>query len=342
MNDSLEDLIHDGIDQLTAGSTLPAGIADRARQKVRRRRNQVRATVAAGTAVAAVAAGIAVIAATSAGSAGTTPKTAVAPHPAPTVALLAKIERAIASKAGSAPVLQIKTTFPAGRVPVPPDPFSTVQFAQGGIARTTILWTRGNVLKVDWFNDKGHIEMENLATQKGTRGTGTNVDYLSRDWTQVPLNWFVYKKYIPRCTVLPLGPGEPKVWAPRTLAKEIKHALACGQVKVAGRQRVDGVDTIELAFASGHLKVPWYKMGRAVTHQTMWVGADSYLPVRYLSTLTFAAAKPGSPRSISTQSDFQWLPATKSALAKLRLIIPRGFRHDHPKTITVHLPARHK
>jgi len=331
MNDHFEELIHDGIDQLTAGSSLPPGLADRARRQVRRRRHQVRAAVAAGT--AAVAA-IAVIAATSAGSAGTTP----APHPVPTVALLAKIERAIASKARSAPVLQIKTTYPAALEPTPPDPFSLVAAAQGGFSTT--IWTRRNALKFDWFDGKGHILSADLTTVRGLRGTDTHVEYDSPSWYRMPINFFVYKWALPKCDVLPHGPGEPQSWAPRHLAKEIKNALACGQVKFAGHQRIDGVDAIKLSFATGHVRVEWTEWKpkvRAVTRSAMWVDAHSYLPLRYRSTLTEVGAR---HRSTSVQTDFLWLRATKSALAKLRLVIPRGFPHKQPKTIK--LPAPHK
>jgi hypothetical protein len=150
-------------------------------------------------------------------------------------------------------------------------------------------------------------------------------------------SFFEYKWAIPHCALQPLNPAEPRDWLPRNLAREIKHDIACGRVTVAGRQRVDGVDAIRLAFANGHLKAPWYEKERAITHQTMWIDAHSYLPLRYLSTLTFAYAKPGSPRSTSVQCDFRWLPATRSALAKLRLTIPRGFHPAHIKKITVHV-----
>ncbi|HEY3906837.1 MAG TPA: hypothetical protein VGM14_23230 [Streptosporangiaceae bacterium] len=339
MNDHFEELINDGLDQLTTGSTLPAGIAARARARVRRRQYQLRASLAAG---AAAAAAIAVIAATSAGSAGTTPRTPAGPRSAPSVALLAKIERAVAGKARSAPVLQITTTFPAGPVPVPSDPFSTTQFNEGGVDQSSILWTRGHVLKVVMFHSKGQLDDESLTTERGLLATYTDVDYNSRSWSRGSVNFFVYKWAIPHCALQPLDPAEPRDWVPRTLAKEIKHDIACGQVNVAGRQHIDGVDAIKLAFAGGHLKVPWYDKEPAITHQVMWIDAHSYLPLRYLSTLTFAHAKTGSPRSASTQCDFKWLPATKSALAKLRLTIPRGFHQAHPKTFTVHAPAPHK
>jgi hypothetical protein len=344
MNDHFEELIHDSIDQLTIGSTLPAGLADRARWQVRRRQYQLRAAAAAGTAAAAA---IAVIAATSAGSAGTTPKSSAGPRPSPSVALLAKIERAIASKAASAPVLQIKTTFPTRLVPMPADPFSQVQAAEGGIVGTEIVWTRGNVLKLEVLDPKGQIMWIDRDTDRRMLGPGTytHVDYLSRYWFRGQTNGFVYKKDIPRCTVLPLGPGEPQEWAPRTLAKEIRHALACGRVKVAGRQHVDGVEAIKLAFPPGLVHVNWHGIGpgRAVAHAAMWIDADSYLPLRYKSTLTLVDAKPGSGHpSAALHCDFQWLPATSSALAKLRLTIPSGFHHDQPKTVTVHVPAPHK
>ena len=238
MNDNFEELIHDGIDQLTAGSTLPADLAARARRNVRRRQHQVRAAVAAGTAAAAA---IAVIAATSAGSAGTTPETAAGPRPSPSIALLARVERAVASKAGSEPVLQVKTTFSAGQQFPAPDPFSAEPFYPGGTARAEIIWTRGHVFKSDLLNAKSQIVTATRTTDARKVGTSTHVDYASRTWWRISLDWSVAgRAFHSRCLLLPIGPMRARDWSPRNLAKDIKHAIACGQAegsRAAARRR---------------------------------------------------------------------------------------------------------
>lgn len=329
MNDHFEELIHDGIDELAAGSTLPAGLADRARRQVRRRQYQVRAAVAAGTAAAAA---IAVIAATSAGSAGT------APSPSPSIALLAKVEQAVASKAGNAPVLQVKTTYSPGRQLSPPDPFSGVPYYSGGPAQGEITWTRGQVFKNELLNAKGQVVTATRTTGAGNLITATTVRYTSRTWWRVSLNWSRVKLSRP-CTLLPFGPSISRDWSPRSLARHIRHAIACGEAKVAGRQHVDGVDAIKLIFTTANAVVSWNGGTQAIAHQVMWVDPHSYLPVRYRSVLTVTAAKPGvSRRPTWVQSDFTWLPVSRASLAKLQLTIPHGFRDKRPPAIYAPLP----
>ena len=58
MTSDLEELLHEGLDRLTADAKLPAGLVGRARLRNRQRRTAIRASVAAGTALAAAAAAI--------------------------------------------------------------------------------------------------------------------------------------------------------------------------------------------------------------------------------------------------------------------------------------------
>ena len=79
----------------------------------------------------------------------------------------------------------------------------------------------------------------------------------------------------------------------------IRSQLACGAYTVAGRQVIDGMDTIKITGASGRF--------------TFWVDPATYLPVQ---------ANLGQ-----RQTDFRWLPATPANLAQLKVTVPAGFRH---------------
>ena len=281
------------------------------------------------------------IAATSAGSAGTTPETATGPRPSPSIALLARVERAVASKAGSEPVLRVKTTFSAGQQFPAPDPFSAEPFYPGGTAQAEIIWTRGHVFKSDLLNAKSQIVTATRTTDARKVGTSTHVDYASRTWWRISLDWSVAgRAFHSRCLLLPIGPMRARDWSPRSLAKDIKHAIACGRLKAAGRQHVDGVDAIKLTFSTIGI-VTWAGTAPGILHQSLWIDPHSYLPVRYRSTLRPVHAQPGSGhRSTWVQSDFQWLAATKSTLAKLQLTVPSGFRQGHGPIIFAPFPRK--
>lgn len=330
MNDHLEELIHDGIDQLTAGSTLPAGLAARARQKVRRRQYQLRATFGAGTAAAAA---IAVIAATSAGSAGQPSS------PSSSIVLLAKVEQAVASKAGSGPVLRVKTTFFGGQDLPTFDPFTAVPLYPGGKARTEFLWAQGNVVKFELLNPKGQVVIATRSAGRPNLRTSTTVNYADRIWSRSSISRAPVKA-THSCRLMMFGPTGLQEWSPPDLALEIRHAVACGRAKLAGRQMIGGVDAIRLTFSSGSFYVTWNRAAaHATARQIMWIDPHSYLPLRYRSTLTIVHAGPGSGhQTTSVQSDFLWLIATKSALAKLQLTVPSGFRHAREPVIYAPIP----
>lgn len=82
----------------------------------------------------------------------------------------------------------------------------------------------------------------------------------------------------------------------------IRDELGCGRYMAYGRERVDGVDAIKIIGPKG-LAV-------------LWVDPATYLPVRAL--LGFAQDRP--------QTDFRWLSPAPTALARLRMPVPAGFR----------------
>jgi hypothetical protein len=118
----------------------------------------------------------------------------------------------------------------------------------------------------------------------------------------------------PVAAALPLGfkPGLPvrgfAASLPLTVAGDLRTAISCGTLAVAGRQRVDGVEAIELTSSPD-----------SAISETIWVSPRTYLPVRVAIGLS-----PARPRFLT--ADIGWLPLSAQNLAKLAVAIPTGFR----------------
>jgi hypothetical protein len=96
---------------------------------------------------------------------------------------------------------------------------------------------------------------------------------------------------------------------PGTVARDLRAAISCGTLTVAGRQRVDGVEAIELTSRPG-----------SPISETIWVSPGTYLPVRVVVRSAF-----GAP-AVQQTADITWLSPTAQNLAKLAVPIPAGFR----------------
>jgi hypothetical protein len=96
---------------------------------------------------------------------------------------------------------------------------------------------------------------------------------------------------------------------PATVARALRAAVSCLNLRMAGRQRVDGVEAIELT-------------GRpdSKISETIWVSPDTYLPVRVV--IRPAPGKPGPGQT----ADITWLKPTPQNRASLTVAIPAGFR----------------
>jgi hypothetical protein len=105
-----------------------------------------------------------------------------------------------------------------------------------------------------------------------------------------------------------LGTGFSARSLPVTVARALRAAVSCGTLAVAGRQRIDGIEAIELTSRSGSL-----------ISETIWVNPGTYLPVRVV-----VRPAPGAPALLT--ADISWLPPTAQNLAKLTVPIPAGFR----------------
>ena len=106
------------------------------------------------------------------------------------------------------------------------------------------------------------------------------------------------------------GIGSSASSLPSTVARELRAAVSCGSLTSAGRQRVDGIETIELTSRPG-----------SPASETIWVSPSTYLPVRVTVRLAL-----GKLSGRQQTANITWLPATPQNLAKLTVPIPAGFR----------------
>ena len=97
---------------------------------------------------------------------------------------------------------------------------------------------------------------------------------------------------------------------PHEMAAQLHTALSCGDLKVVGSGKIDGVPAVKL---SGHFS----NNDAALTY---WVKSTTYLPFR------FSAANGTSV----FRMNLQWLPPTAANLAKLNVPIPAAFTQVPP------------
>jgi hypothetical protein len=93
-------------------------------------------------------------------------------------------------------------------------------------------------------------------------------------------------------------------------ARAMRNAISCGILVVAGRQRVGGIEAIELT-SRPHSPIS----------ETIWVTPGTYLPVRVV-----VRSAPGLPGALRQTADITWLQPTAQNLAELTVPIPAGYR----------------
>jgi hypothetical protein len=104
---------------------------------------------------------------------------------------------------------------------------------------------------------------------------------------------------------LPVGGPHPG-WQPSTVARELRTAISCGTLTVAGRE---SAGTIELA-----------SRPHSVISETIWVNPSSYLPVRVAVRTVLGDLVQRQTANIT------WLAPTAQNLARLTVPVPAGFR----------------
>jgi hypothetical protein len=194
----------------------------------------------------------------------------------------------------------------------------------GGTTTTTTAeeWSNGSQWRLVTYSPAGHPVYDEGV---GTSSLYTLVSYRKQTWARQhrlsgPAALAPGPAGSSRCgppaAAVPLlfayglpGTGSSASSLPSTVARDLRAAVSCGTLAVAGRQRVDGVEAIELASRPGSL-----------ISETIWVSPGMYLPVRVA-----VRPAPGQPGRWQT-ADITWLPPTAQNLAKLTVPIPAGFR----------------
>jgi hypothetical protein len=148
----------------------------------------------------------------------------------------------------------------------------------------------------------------------------TLVSYLTRTWARqpglgrpaAPASGPAGCESVVAALPLLFRPGLPgsglSATSPLTVATDLRAAVSCGTLAAAGRQRVDGIEAIQLTSGRDSL-----------ISETIWVNPATYLPVRVV-------VRPASTRPRFLTADITWLPPTTQNLAKLTVPIPAGFR----------------
>jgi hypothetical protein len=108
------------------------------------------------------------------------------------------------------------------------------------------------------------------------------------------------------------------------MSQDLRTAISCGTLTVAGRQHVDGVDAIRLT------SVP-----KSLLSETIWVDPRSYLPVRLTIKGTYSptAQRNAAARQGQLTVGFSWLPPTPQNLAKLSAPVPAGYQRAPLNTV---------
>jgi hypothetical protein len=105
------------------------------------------------------------------------------------------------------------------------------------------------------------------------------------------------------------GIGFPTRPLPANVAGVLRTAVSCGTLTLAGRQRIDGIEAIELT-----------SRPESLISETVWVSPGTYLPVRVV-----VRSAAGTPVLRQT-ADITWFKPTAQNLARLTVPVPAGFR----------------
>ena len=285
MSSDIEELAREGMRQFTATMQVSPGLAARAFERRRQRRQVLRVGLA--LAAAGVVAAAAVIAAVAHG-----PATKATPVAAP--ALRARLLAAIDTASGDILYTHAPgAPLSGGEYPAYPQPGQEVRIRVG-----PAVGSDGRVYKDGeyTFTMPSANPAENYTAnldQAGLQLSGTAmwVDHFRHVWRECPSNFI-------------LG---------FTLdAAGIRAEIANGQFTVIGRTELNGQQAIELKFNVP----PNNEAAPHVTAERMWVNATTYLPMRDYTRWS------NGQRSVA---DYVFLPPTPERLAKLRPVIPAGY-----------------
>jgi hypothetical protein len=305
MSGNVEELLRDGLDRLTAGAGLPAGMVARVRARRRHRKIAARAALACGTAVA-VAAAVIVAAGPGRG----------APNPIQARTTADVIWRMKNAAAIKKMVIQTEFSFsPAFPAITQWTYHRNERSVQAGVVHWSgIPWAQGPVDFVDG------------TTVSSGRLTYIEADYRHHEWYVMPQSLILPNGCLSQ---LDLAEFNDTNWA-----KFVPQTLSCGVLKVAGTVRIGGKKYIKI---TGSATDPRYwphgtaGHGPLRTYATMYVNPSTYLPALVIWS-NWTRGRDGRPLHGTIREQIRALPPTPANVAKASITIPAGFRqvHDWP------------
>jgi hypothetical protein len=214
-----------------------------------------------------------------------------------TAYVVQRVDRAL-SVAGPGEIAQVTITTSSGPA------------SDGTTATTTSEeWSNGDQWRSVTYSPAGHPVYDSGSSASSVY---TLVSYQARTWARQPGR----RRAAPArgshsCEpTAAAGAGKALIGVPGTVAAtDLRTAVSCGTLAVAGQQRVDGIEAIELTSSPG-----------SPVSSTIWVSSDTYLPVRIV-----IRSAPGQP-VLQQTADITWLAPTAQNLARLTVPIPAGFR----------------
>jgi hypothetical protein len=316
MMDNVEELLREGIDRLTAGADVPAGLLTRARRRNRQRRRAIWTAAAAGTAAVTAAA---VIAATS-----TLEPPSGSLQQQDISYVVSRAQQALAGLT-QANAIQVDEET-ANR----PNDFGLVVLNMstsggtgiqsgvlGGVhADRMIRWTSTGLFLDQGFSAAGKFlfasSIGNVTSRAGKKvQEAYGAAYSARIQWHSPLVGLNLPAPSLTCQNALLGSGS------EDFRTQIAKALSCHLYTLAGHQEINGVSTIKLVLKpQPDLNI----------RQTLWIDPSSYLPIREVDSFVQPHAQ-----TVVLTNNYQWLPRNEASLAALsaavqQSAIPAGFR----------------
>jgi hypothetical protein len=308
MNGDIERLVSEGMDRLVAVTQVPAGLADKARRRCRRRRVALGSAIAGGTAAVAAAA---VIAATTAAGPGGQPGTRGSIRAQMDAdVVLRHLENAVAQDnlvMDGSTISHFSGMGMKGYI-------SGFAGTSGSMLSTTWAYRSQNRSEEFWL---GEPYLDDGTALIGGSLRAANVSYFDHKWNG---GGRAYAAPSNACGENAIMMGGPLL--PVFSRAFVQATLACGSATVTGRVWINGVDTIEITGPpNGQVDQP----GERVMYR-LYVNPSTYLPVRVTGS-TIAYGPKSSSYQFTSASDVRWLPPSAGNIAMTLVTIPPGFQH---------------
>jgi hypothetical protein len=316
MNRDAEELLRESLSRVTTDARLPAGIAQRVRDRAGQHRRQARLTWYAGAA-GVTAAAVAVAVTLTGGPAATSAAGGGVPHVSADAFVVSHVTSALAAPRQAGDVVYTHST------------------EAGGLQVTG--WYGQTAYRTELTSGANSRNQDIGYKLSGSKYLVTTVYYPGRAWWQrlvsgpLPAAPSVDEQMaLVTCNI-----SRSAVLAHFEWSSFIHDMLTCGSFTTVGHAAIDGVRVLKLA---GHTKPTSSASAtagvKATTSfaETLWVNASTYLPVQLIWTMNSSTSHQSLGHTShqaganTVQTDFQWLPPTAANLAELAVNIPQGFR----------------